>query len=104
MMKGFGAKTISYDPMLDYWLRMTAGAFTMIGCLFLGAAVWIHRFLSLIPWLGGLLVAEGVILLVHGMRLSLPPFPFYGDVAACIGGGGAILFLASSTRKQVKEP
>ena len=100
MLKGFGAKTISYDPMLDYWLRMTAGAFTMIGCLFFVAAIWVQRFRDLIPWLGGLMTVEGLILLGHGIRLDLPPLPFYGDVAACLGGGGAILFLAATTRKR----
>jgi hypothetical protein len=31
-----------------------------------------------------------VILLVHGLRLGLPPFPFYGDTSACFFGGGAV--------------
>src|ERR1044072_279853 len=31
-LEGLGAKPIAYDPMLDYWLRMAAGAFTLIGC------------------------------------------------------------------------
>lgn len=43
------------------------------------------------------MLVEGLILLIHGLRLWLPPFPFYCDIRACILGGGAILFLASST-------
>ena len=33
---------------------------------------------------------EGVIVLVDGLRPELPPLPFYGDVSACLDGGGAI--------------
>jgi hypothetical protein len=40
------------------------------------------------------MLAEGLILLIHGVRLSLPPFPFYGDVAGSLAGGGGILFFA----------
>jgi hypothetical protein len=37
-LQGLGAGPIAYDRMLDYWLRMAAGAFTLIGGLyFLGA-------------------------------------------------------------------
>jgi len=28
------------------------------------------------------------------VRLGLPPFPFYGDTAACFIGGGGIWYLA----------
>ena len=99
LLQGLGAGSITYDPMLDYWLRMAAGAFTMIGALFFLAAIWIRRFSSIIPWLGGLMVFEGLILLAHGLRLSLPVFPFYGDVAACVVGGGAIMVLARFANK-----
>jgi hypothetical protein len=42
----------------------------------------------------GLMLVEGVILLVHGLRLSLRLFPFYGDTWACFIGGVAILYLS----------
>ena len=88
-----GAKPIAYDPMLDYWLRMICGAFTLVGVWYLALAVWPRKFAVVIPWFGWLMVAEGVILLAHGLRLGLPPLPFYGDVAAClIGGAGIVLF------------
>lgn len=37
---------------------------------------------------------EGLILLLHGLRLGLPPFPFYGDVSACLVLGIAITLLS----------
>lgn len=41
--------------------------------------------------LGWLMLLEGAVLLVHGARLGLPPFPFVADVSACILGGLGIL-------------
>jgi hypothetical protein len=93
-LQGLGARPIAYDPMLDYWLRMAAGAFALIGGWYLVLMIWPRKFHAAIPWFGALMVAEGVILLVHGVRLGLPPFPFYGDTAACFVGGGGIWFLA----------
>jgi hypothetical protein len=97
-LQGLGAQPIAYDRMLDYWLRMAAGAFTLIGGWYLVLMIWPQRFCAAIPWFGGLMVLEGLILLVHGLRLSLPPFPFYGDTAACLFGGGAILYLSPYAR------
>jgi hypothetical protein len=98
VLQGLGAHPIAYDRMLDYWLRMAAGAFTLIGCWYFVLMIWPQRFHVAIPWFGGLMLVEGVVLLVHGLRLSLPPFPFYADTAACFVGGGAILYLSRHLR------
>jgi len=99
-LQGLGAQPIAYDRMLDYWLRMAAGAFTLVGCWYLVMMIWPKKFHAAIPLFGGFMLAEGVILLVHGLRLSLPPLPFYGDVAACLLCGGGILYLSSYARPQ----
>jgi hypothetical protein len=93
-LQGLGARPIAYDRMLDYWLRMAAGAFALVGCWYLVLMIWPHKYSAVIPWFGGLMLVEGIILLVHGLRLGLPPFPFYGDTSACILGGGGILYLS----------
>jgi hypothetical protein len=93
-LQGLGAQPIAYDRMLDYWLRMAAAAFTFVGCWFLVLMIWPQKFHAVIPWFGAFMLLEGLVLLFHGLRLSLPPFPFYGDIAACFVGGGAILYLA----------
>ncbi len=98
VLQGLGAHPIAYDRMLDYWLRMAAGVFTLIGCWYFVLMIWPQRFHAAIPWFGGLMLVEGVVLLVHGLRLSLPPFPFYADTAACFVGGGAILYLSRHLR------
>lgn len=93
---GLGAQPIRYDPMLDYWLRMAAGAFALVGCWYVVLAIRPMNYWNAIPWFGGLMLVEGVILLVHGLRLSLPAFPFYADTAACFLGGGGIVWFAKA--------
>lgn len=97
-LQGLGARPIAYDPMLDYWLRMASGAFGLMGLWYLVLTLWPRKFAAAIPWFGALMVAEGVILLGHGLRLHLPLFPFYGDIAACFVGGGGILLLAGAAQ------
>jgi hypothetical protein len=98
-LRGLGAQPIAYDKMLDYWLRMASGAFALVGCWYLILMIWPEKFATAIPWFGALMLVEGVILLFHGLRLALPPFPFYGDISACFIGGGGILYLAKYARK-----
>ena len=98
MLQGLGTRPIQYDPMLDYWLRMAAGAFALVGVWYLLMMIWPKKFCAAIPWFGWLMIFEGVILLVHGLRLKLGPFPFYGDVSACFLGGAGILFFARAAK------
>ena len=103
-LQGLGAQPIAYDRMLDYWLRMASGAFALLGGWYLVLAIWPQKFAAAIPWFGGLMLAEGCVLLFHGIRLSLPPFPFHGDTIACFVGGGAILLLSWRVKRQEKGP
>lgn len=98
LLQGLGAKPINYDPMLDYWLRMASSAFTLVGVWYLALMIWSKKFCAAIPWFGFLMLVEGVILLVHGLRLSLPPFPFYGDVSASFVGGAGILYFSKAAK------
>ncbi len=91
-----GAKNIAHDPMLDYWLRMAAGLFSLVGALFLVLALRPQQHRAIIPWFGGLMLVEGFVLLVHGLRLRLSPIPFVADTLACLGAGAAILYLSRS--------
>jgi hypothetical protein len=91
LLQGLGAHSVPYDPMLDYWLRMVAGAFFLVGALFAMLAFCPRRFANVIPLFGCLMIVEGIILAIHGFRLGLRPFPFYGDISACLGLGAGIL-------------
>lgn len=99
-LQELGAQPIAYDRMLDYWLRMASGAFALVGCWYFVLMLWPHKFAAAIPWFGALMLVEGCILLFHGMRLSLPPFPFYGDTAACFLGGAGIIYFS----REAKSP
>jgi hypothetical protein len=100
VLQGLGAGEIPADPMLDYWLRMAAGAFTGIGIFFLALAIWPRRFANVIGMAGALMFAEGLVLLAHGVRLGLRPFPFYADTAFCLLVGAGIWML----RKEPANP
>jgi len=65
--------------------------------------LWPQKFHMAIPWFGGLMIVEGVILLTHGLRLHLGPWPFYGDTAACLLAGGGILLLAGAARPGFRD-
>lgn len=97
-LQGLGGRPIPYDPMLNYWLRMVCGAFGLVGCWYVMLMLWPRKFSVAIPWFGAIMIVEGIILLVHGLRLSLPPFPFYGDTAACLLLGGGILYLSPAAK------
>jgi hypothetical protein len=99
-LQGLGAQAIGYDRMLDYWLRMAAGAFALIGCWYFVLMLRPEKFQAAIPWFGGLMLVEGAILAAHGIRLSLPPFPFCADVAACFLGGGGIWYFSRARSKR----
>ncbi|OGV62828.1 MAG: hypothetical protein A2283_02680 [Lentisphaerae bacterium RIFOXYA12_FULL_48_11] len=100
VLNGFGAKTIPNDPMLNYWVRMTAGAYTGIGVFFLVLAINPRRYANVIPMVGLLIFIEGIVLLVHGLLLHLEPLPFYADAGCCLFGGAGIWMLANSAETE----
>jgi hypothetical protein len=82
--------------MLDHWLRMASGAFALVGTGYVLLAIYPRKFSVMLPWFGWIMVAEGIILFSHGLRLGLSPFPFVGDVSASFAGGLGILVLKKS--------
>lgn len=88
-----GASEIHYDKMIEYWFRMTAGAFTGIGCLFLYLSLSPIKLRPLIPFAGFFMVCEGLVLVFHGLNLELDKLPFLADACACLVLGTGILFL-----------
>ncbi len=98
VLQGMGTKPIAYDPMLDYWLRMAAGAFALVGTGYLLLAISPRKYAVMLPWFGWIMIVEGIVLLTHGLRLGLNPFPFVGDISASFVGGLGILLLKNSAR------
>jgi hypothetical protein len=95
-----GAETIPDDPMAQYWLRMASGAFTLVGMIFLACAWRPRAFAPLMPLLGALSVAQGILLLVCGLQLHLAPLPFAADVAICLVPGFGLLMLRGALREE----
>jgi len=94
-----GAENIPSDPMLHYWFRMTAGAFTGTGVFFFIVALFPRKYSNVIGIIAVLLFLEGLILLFYGLKLHLPATPFYADTSFCLLAGSGIWCL----RKEAKQ-
>jgi hypothetical protein len=92
-LEGLGAQNLPADPMLNYWLRMTAGAFTGIGLFFFLLAAKPRKYATMIPVAAGFLIFEGLILLLACFVLHLPLLPSIFDSGFCLLIGVGI-FLA----------
>lgn len=92
LLVNMGMQTLPVDPQIQYWLRMAAGGWTVIGFLFVMAALYPKRYANLIMLLALGTLFEGVVLLAHGLMLARPPFPFWGDIAFCFAVGAGLLF------------
>lgn len=103
-LRGLGVGPLPADPMLDYWLRMAGGGFTMVGVLFAAILINPRKYGAVLPLLAWLCVAEGVVLLASGLRLGLPPFPFWGDVSFCLGVGLGLLVVHPRAAREQMNP
>ncbi|MBK1884055.1 hypothetical protein JIN85_16670 [Luteolibacter pohnpeiensis] len=85
-LMGMGANFIEYDPMLDYWLRMTAAAFGGIGIASAIACIWPDSFKGLIVLLVPFHLFVGVILVgaakVNHLQSDMHP-TFIADITFC---------------------
>lgn len=101
-LSGLGAGPIPHDPMLDYWMRMVGGGFTIIGAIFAAILMKPGRYSVLTPLMAWLSIAEGAVLLVSGLRLGLGPFPFCGDMSFCVGVGVGLLVVYPRAVRETK--
>ena len=91
------------DPMLNYWMRMASGGFAIIGAIFAAILIAPKKYAVLIPLMACLSIAEGMILLVSGLVLRLPPFPFWGDTTFCLGIGVGLLVVYPLALKEENQ-
>jgi hypothetical protein len=82
---------IMNTPIYNYWFRMASSVFGLIGIFYLVLAFKPAKYANILPLAGLFMVAEGIILLIHGMVLHLPASPWLGDVGFCLVGGVGIL-------------
>ncbi len=81
-------------PIIEYWLMMMAAACAVIGYLYLVAALKLEKYRIILPFLGWSLLFIGVTAGYHGVRLGIPPWPFYADMLICAVCGSGIVWCA----------
>lgn len=101
ILQNMGMKEVISDPQMQYWFRMATGAWGVIGFLYFMAYLRPEKSRKLIFLLAVGTFFEGLVLLVHGLVLSVPLFPFVGDVAFCLIIGLGLLLCHSSKAKNV---
>ena len=99
VLQNMGAASPITDLQVQYWFRMATGAWSIIGFLYLMVLLKPQKYNNLIPLLGWGTLFEGIVLLIHGLYLNLPLFPFAGDVGFCLIVGGGLL-LSNNAKKQ----
>ena len=91
ILQNMGATAPVTDLQIQYWFRMATGAWSIIGFLYLMVLLKPQKYNNLIPLLVYGTLLEGIVLLIHGLYLNLPLFPFVGDVGFCLLVGGGLL-------------
>ena len=91
VLQNMGAASPVTDVHVQYWFRMATTAWSIIGFLYLIVLLKPQKYNNLIPLLAWGTVFEGIVLLIHGLYLNLPLFPFAGDVGFCLIVGGGLL-------------
>ena len=91
VLQNMGAAAPISDVQVQYWFRMATGAWSVIGFLYLMVLLKPQKYDNLIPLLAWGTLFEGILLLIHGLYLNLPLFPFAGDVGFCLIVGGGLL-------------
>ena len=91
VLQNMGAASPVTDVQVQYWFRMATGAWSIIGFLYLMILLNPQKYNNLISLLAWGTVFEGIVLLIHGLYLNLPIFPFAGDVGFCLIVGGGLL-------------
>ena len=91
VLQNMGAVAPVADVQIRYWFRMAAGSWSVIGFLYLMVFLFPRKYRNLVPLLAVGTLAEGIVLLIHGLVLHVTPFPFYGDVGFCLIVGLGLL-------------
>lgn len=99
-LEGLGAKELTSDPMLNYWLRMQAGANSFVGLFLFALALNPMKYKNVLSFAWILLIGEGCILLTWGLLLGLSPLPFVVDSLFCLVIGIGILLSSKIVQKQ----
>ena len=89
-LRSIGGAQLAVEPSTEYAARMVFGAFTLLGFLFYVAASNIEKHFWIIPFLGGFMIIEALILGLVGACLK-PDHPWFFESISCLGGGLLVL-------------
>ena len=95
---GIGAEP-GIDVMVQYWLKMAAAVYTLMGCFFVMVAIWPMKYRAVIGPTGMLHVILGTVFLINGSMLGIEAIPLYVDVGFCYCIGIGIVVANSKLRK-----
>ena len=96
---------LAIEPTTEYAARMTFGVFSSLGFLFYVVASNIEKHFGIIPFLGGFMIVEALILGLVGACLK-PDHPWFFESISCLSGGLLVLgcwFRLQRTRRTVAD-
>ena len=99
MLQSMRASCDFADVQLRYWLRMACGGWSIIGFLFLMVLLRPAKYGNIVPLLAAGSIFEGIVLLLHGLLLRVPLFPFAGDVLFCLAVDCGLLLCSCETMR-----
>ncbi len=95
ILQGMGADPITYQPLLDYWLKMASATFGLIGLFFFWCFLRIEKMKhALIPLAIGSIIV-GIVLTAAALVNRLNPsqhHTFIADIIFCFMVGVGILY------------
>ena len=102
-LRGLGAQLNGPDIMVQYWLKMAAAVYTLMGCFFAAMAIRPLRYRSVIRPIGLMHLVLAVVLLIHGWMLGVGAIPLYVDVGFCFCIGLGIWLTCGKLSKSGKK-
>ena len=102
-LQQMGGIEVSSEPMMQYWFRMMAAVYGMVGAFFGLLAIKPQRYANMIGIVGILEFFVGLVVLGHGLQLGLSDTIFYFDTVLCLGMGAGIFLLRKSAASQAPE-
>ena len=97
-LRGLDAQLGGEDVMVQYWLKMAAAVYTLMGCFFVMVGIRPKKYYAVIKLIGYLHLVLGAVFLVNGLMLGVGAIPLYVDVGFCFCVGAGIIVISSKIK------
>jgi len=101
-LSGLGAK-LGNDIILQYWLKMAAAVYTLMGCFFVMVGIRPAKYRAVIELISYLHISLGAVFLINGLILGIEAIPLYIDVGFCFCIGFGIFVINGKLREYFKS-